>query len=470
MSQERSGLAGKSGPARRGRPGLRTRVTVAFALGALLLSAGLAVLTYQLARSYLLRQRETSVMRQTYANARLVNSVLRSPDPDIPRLLVSLQRPSGSFPVVSHRQEWFGSSVAVGRDSLPAALRETVSSGEAARQRFVLGGTTQLVVGVPLPAVEAAYYEVFPFAELERTLRVLGNSLAAAAAATTVAGATMGRWASRRALSPMADVSAAAAAVAGGRFDVRLDESGDPDLSSMAVSFNRMTDALQARIERDARFASDVSHELRSPLTTLAAALQVVSSRREEMPERARRGLDLLNAEVGRFERLVEDLLEMARIDSGVGELATDEVVLGEFVLRAVRQGRNGLVPVEIDAEAAGTVVKADKRRLERVVANLVENAVRHGGGVTRVSIERDGPWARFAVEDAGPGVPPEDRERVFERFARGDAAGNRGDGDGTGLGLALVREHVRLHGGRSRAEDRPGGGARFVIELPVVK
>ncbi len=236
----------------------------------------------------------------------------------------------------------------------------------------------------------------------------------------------------------------------------------------MAVSFNRMTDALQARIQRDARFASDVSHELRSPLTTLAAALEVVTARRDEMPERARQGLDLLSAEVGRFGQLVEDLLEISRIDAGVAELALEEVVLAEFVLHALRASGAGIVPVDIEGPASGGIVQADKRRLERVVANLVDNARRYGGGVTRVSVELEGAWVRLAVEDAGPGIAVDERGRIFERFARG-AAGRRGESDGTGLGLALVHEHVRLHGGRVRVEDRSGGGARFVVELPAV-
>lgn len=463
-------MSSAEGGPRLRRVGLRTRVTLAFALGALLLSATLAGITYELARSYLLRQREESVLSQAYVNAHLVKSSLRSPQPDVPTLLASLELPSASHPVLAHEGAWFGSSVAVGRDSIPAELRRLVLGGTPARQRFVLDGAAQIVVGVPLPAVDGAYFEVFPLAELNRTLDVLHSSLVVAAAATTVAGAVVGRWATRRVLLPVAQVSAAAAAIAGGGLDVRLDEHGDKELSSMAQSFNRMTDTLQARIRRDARFASDVSHELRSPLTTLAASLQVLTARRDEMPERARQALDLLAAEVGRFERLVGDLLEISRMDAGVDDLAFEEVALGELVLHAVRSGRSGTVPVEIEATAASAVVRADKRRLERVVANLVENAQRHGGGVARVSVEGAPSGARLAVEDFGPGIPPDDRERVFERFARGDAAGRRGEGDGTGLGLSLVQEHVRLHGGRVWAEDRPGGGARFVVELPTVR
>ncbi|HVL07299.1 MAG TPA: HAMP domain-containing sensor histidine kinase [Acidimicrobiales bacterium] len=451
------------------RVSLRTRVTLAFAIGALVLSAGLATLTYELARSYLVRQRETSGLRQAYANARLVRTALASEDAVIEELLASVQSPARSSPVLRHKGGWYKASEGLGLDAIPRVMLTTVGAGTPARQRIALGGMPHLVVGIPLPAVDGAYFEVFQLVELDRTLRILLNSSIAAALVTTVAGATIGWWASRRVLSPVAAVSAAAAAVASGRFDVRLEESGDPELSRMAGSFNQMTEALLARIRRDTRFASDVSHELRSPLTTLAAALEVVSSRRHEMPERARLGLDLLAAEIARFERLVENLLEISRIDAGVEELVVEDVVLGQFVREALRTRREPTPEVHLDPGAAETVVRADKRRLERVLANLADNAERHGGGVTRVVVERDDGWAGFAVEDAGAGVPPEEREPVFERFFRGRAAGMRGAGEGSGLGLALVREHVGLHGGRVWVEERAGGGARFVVRLPVV-
>ena len=448
------------------RVSLRTRVTLAFAIGALLLSAGLSVLTYGLARSYLVRQRETSGLRQTYANAQLVRTALASPDSDIPRLLDSLQQPARSSPLLRHGATWYRTTDGAGPEVLPRAMLTIVGAGTAARQRIELGGVPQLVVGIPLPAVGGYYFEIYQLIELDRTLSILLNSSIAAALVTTVAGATIGWWSSRRLLSPVAAVSAAAAAVASGRFDVRLEESGDPELSRMAASFNQMTEALLVRIQRDTRFASDVSHELRSPLTTLAAALEVVISRRDEMPERARMGLDLLGAEIGRFQRLVENLLEISRLDAGVEELVLEDVVLGEFVREAV-----GHPPRTIDLEpgAAETVVRADKRRLERVLVNLADNAERHGGGLVRVVVEREGSWAGFAVEDSGPGLAPEERDKVFDRFFRGRAAGMRGAGEGSGLGLSLVREHVGLHGGRVWVEDREGGGARFVVRLPVV-
>jgi len=443
-------------------------VTLGFALGALALSATLATLTYQLASTYLLRQRERSALNQSYANARLVRDSLRSPDPRTSELLDSLDVPDSSHPVLLHHGQWSLASAGVQPNAIPVGLRELVVAGQAAHQRVTGQGVPTLVVGLPLPSVDAAYFEVFSLVELRRTLGILRNSLMTAAVLTAVAGATGGAWASRRILAPVRAVSGAAAAVAAGQLDVRLAEVRDPDLAGVATSFNRMTDALQQRMARDARFASDVSHELRSPLMTLATALEVVRAGGETMPERTRTALALLSAEVERFQRLVEDLLEISRLDAGVADLVFEDVVLGEFVERAVKAWGAHDVPVEQDPGAVTAVVRADKRRLERVLANLVDNARRHGGGVACVSVTRQGDRARVGVEDAGPGVAAEDRERIFDRFARGRAAGRRSATEGTGLGLALVHEHVRLHAGDVWVEGREGGGARFVVELPV--
>ena len=450
--------------------GLRARITAAFALGALLLSVTLSGLTYGLTRSYLVREGETSSVRQAYVNAQLLRAGLRSSRPDVPQLLASLETRAGSQSVLRRGSVWFATSLAVGRDALPAALRTSVTRGEPARQRFRINGVPQLAVGIPIPAVDAVYFEIFSLQELDRTLRILGASLIGAAAITTLAGAAVGRWASGRVLTPLTDAARVAAEIAGGQLGTRLEAGADSDLAVLASSFNRMVDALQARIERDARFASDVSHELRSPLTTVATSLQVMEARRAELPERSRRALDLLSADLARFERMVQELLEISRFDVGAADLALEEVRFGELVSHAVHAAVDRPVPLEFDEATADLVVRADKRRVERVVANLVANGETHGGGVVRVGAgQRDG-RVRLEIDDAGPGVAPADREHVFERFARGPAAGRRGRTDGVGLGLSIVTEHVRLHGGDVWVEDRPGGGARFVVELPVAE
>lgn len=449
------------------RLGLRARVTAAFALGALLLSLIMGGLTYGVTRRYLLRQRESAVVHQAYVNAQLVRAGLRSARPDVPQLLEGLEtRGTGSQSVLHYTDRWFASSFVVGRDALPAELRAVVLAGAPARQRYQLDGSPHLVVGVPIPSVDAQYFELFTLAELDRTVRLLGATLIAAAALTTLAGAALGRWASGRVLTPVSEAARAAADIAGGHLETRLEAGADPDLAVLSSSFNRMVDALEERIERDARFASDVSHELRSPLTTVANAVEVLLARRGELPERAKLALDLLAADVERFQRLVEDLLEISRFDAGVAQLAVEDVRLAELLVHAMPPGASAELDVEPDA--AALVIKADKRRLERVVTNLLTNADAHGGGAVRVGVRRADSNIRLEVDDRGPGVPVEDRPRIFERFARGAASGRRGGGEGVGLGLALVQEHVRLHHGQVWVEDGPGGGARFVVELPI--
>jgi len=183
----------------------------------------------------------------------------------------------------------------------------------------------------------------------------------------------------------------------------------------------------------------------------------------------------------------VDDLLEISRFDAGSAELSLDEVDPGELVRRAMAAaapvGADGVrgpvtFAVEIGPGVEGLRLAVDKRRFERVMANLVENAAFYAGGVTRVRVERQpGPThnllppanaIRVVVEDRGPGVPEGERAHLFERFYRGGRAGQRASGQGTGLGLSLVAEHVRLHGGRVWSEDAPGGGTSFVVELPL--
>jgi two-component system, OmpR family, sensor histidine kinase MtrB len=247
-----------------------------------------------------------------------------------------------------------------------------------------------------------------------------------------------------------------------------------------------MAAALQLRVERDARFASDVSHELRSPLMTLSASIEVLQARRDDMPERAATALDLLVADVARFQNLVEDLLEISRFDAGAVRLVREDLLVAEFVRQAVSVSSVRDAPVKVSEKAESLLIKADKRRLARVVANLIDNARIHGAPATGadddptfgVEVEVSEPpgdpdpvahvW--ISVSDHGPGVPREERPFVFERFSRGGGAGRRGSMEGAGLGLALVDEHVRLHGGRVWVEDRVDGepGARFIIELPA--
>jgi two-component system sensor histidine kinase MtrB len=452
------------------RLGLRARITLAFAIGALLLSALLSATTWALTRENLVNQREDSALVLVYQNARTVQGRVGNPDTDQQSLLSSLSTARGARPILYSDKKYASLTPEFGQDALPDPLREEVIAGHAAHQRYVLRGQMQLAVGIPLPAAHAAYFEIISLDDIESTLEALGVSLVGASLVTTLAGAALGWWAARRALRPLTSVSKAAEALAAGQLDTRLEQSIDPDLRPITASFNDMAQALEDRIEQDARFASDVSHELRSPLMTLAASIEVLGNQREDLPDRAQAALDLMVADVDRFQTLVEDLLEISRFDAGVARLELEEVHLAELVMQAVSHASDVDVPVELDAALAGVVVHADKRRIVRVIANLLDNARKYGGGATGVGLRRVDDGIQIAVEDRGPGVPEEDRLLVFNRFSRGSSAGQRGTSEGVGLGLALVAEHVRLHGGQVRVEDRADGdeGARFVVELPV--
>ena len=453
------------------RLGLRARITLAFAIGALLLSALLSATTWALTRENLLNQREDSATVVVYQNARIIRARGRVTEgTDKQLLLSSLSTPLGSRPILYADEEFIPLTPEFGQDALPALLRDAVLSGQPVRMRYELRGEMQLAIGIPIPSIDAAYFEIIPLDDLQSTLEALGVSLFGASLLTTLAGAALGSWASRRALRPLSGVSTAAMALADGRLDTRLEDSEDPDLRPISASFNDMAQTLQDRIERDARFASDVSHELRSPLMTLAASIEVMNNQRDDLPIRARSALDLMVGDIDRFQQLVEDLLEISRFDAGVARLELEEVHLAELVMQAVSHSTDADVPVELDAELAGVVVQADKRRIVRVIANLLDNAAKYGGGATSVSLRRVEGGVQLAVEDRGTGVPAEDRGVIFERFSRGGLAGHRGSSEGVGLGLALVAEHVNLHGGKVWVEDRTDGepGARFVVELPV--
>ncbi len=278
--------------------GLRARVTLSFAIGAFGLSTLMAGITYFTARQTFLSERQAAEQRQAFANASLVQNALRSPTTQVTQLIESVDTLPGSRSVLRTGGQWYATSISVGQSAIPAAERSLVLSGTPASQLFTLAGTPQQVIGVPLPAVHSTYFEVFSLDELAGTLRALAFALASAALVTTLAGAALGRWASSRALRPLADVTDAAVAIAGGQLDTRVEIGDDPDLEELASAFNTMTANLQDRIEREARFTSDVSHELRSPLTTLTATVAVLEAHRRELSPRAQRALDLLDGDL----------------------------------------------------------------------------------------------------------------------------------------------------------------------------
>lgn len=479
ISEPVSGKSPKVRRAQRTRPrilkpiGLRSRILITFGLGSFALSLFLALATYNFTRSNLVEDREKNVIEQAYENAAQLAIDLRS-NPSNTQTVI--ERLTANRPLLYFRGTWTGdnarfSSNVIDRNMLVA----TIDNREPRTMRIEVDNELVLAIGIPLDSVDAAYFEFPSMQDVRSTLNSINLALTLAAIITTLLGVFLGAIVASRAVRPLTAASQAAQAIAGGRLDTRLEETDDPDLSALTSSFNDMAAALELRVERDTRFTSDVSHELRSPLMTLAASVEVMHARREEMPERAQVALDLLIADVARFQGLVEDLLEISRFDAGAIRLNVEELLVGEFVRQAVAISSLPTTSVLVTSTADQIIIRGDRRRLARVIANLVDNGRAYGGGELEISVfvpdDEDPPsqvW--ITVEDHGLGVPLEERDLIFERFARGVVAGRRSGSDGAGLGLSLVDEHVKLHRGRVWVEERHDGteGACFIIELPA--
>ena len=446
--------------------GLRGRVAVGFALTGLLVALAVAVAGYVLARRYLLDQREDAARSQAYAHARLVRSALRASDADLAALMASIDGGNASDAALRYQGEWYA-TVLGGADAVPRDLTRVVGDGHAGLQRTAgAAGRPLLAVGVPVRAVDAEWYEMFPLDDVDHTLSLFARASSVAAVAASIVAGGLGWAGAGRAVRPLAPIGAAAARIAGGDLATRLPVPADAELRPLVVAFNDMAAALEARVERETRFTADVTHELRSPLAAMRASVDVLQRRRATFAPDAAAVLDVLTQRVAGFERTVVELLDIARTDAGTAELRTEPVDLEALLRDQLDEHAPGARLVM--ADGAPREVVADPRRLAQALANVMVNAGVYAGGTTQVTVAASDGVVRIDLDDEGPGVPPDERDTVFRRFARGSAGVEAGTGTGTGLGLALVEEHLRLHGGRAWVEEAPGGGARFVLELPA--
>ncbi len=455
------------------RISLRHRILISFGAGAMILSGVLAITTYGFTRSSFTQQRETAEVNQAFANAKRVQSDLLINPADV---MGALEQFGSAQRLLFSGGVWTSNSKGFTQADIPTLLKTRVITDQLAANMIVdHGQSAALIVGIPLEKVNAVYFELESLRETQDALRSVFIALMLSGAITTAVGIGLGLVVSGRTVRPLVQAAQAAKAIALGRFDTRLETTQDRDLQALTTAFNDMVETLEIRVERDARFTSDVSHELRSPLMTLAASAQVMFSRRDELPERSQAALDLLIGDVSRFQGLVEDLLEISRFDAGAIRLLNEPLELLEFVRQAIAVSSLPRTDVIFAPLTDRVVVQGDKRRLARVFANLIDNARIHSGGKPKIIIQfaDDDPtqsrvWV--IVEDDGSGLIDGEEEKIFERFSRGGAAGQRAGSEGAGLGLALAAEHVALHAGSIWAENRQDGirGARFIVELDV--
>ncbi|HEX2370393.1 MAG TPA: HAMP domain-containing sensor histidine kinase [Acidimicrobiia bacterium] len=355
----------------------------------------------------------------------------------------------------------------------PPDLAALVAEGQLAYEWVDIGGTPYLAVGGSYPGGPPIYL-YYSAASVEETLGdLLTAEVVAGLVVVALAGLGVGTLA-RRVLTPVGAAADAATRIASGDLSARLDEGPDDDLGRMVAAFNRMAASLeetmsrlQRSVEAQRRFVADVSHELRTPLTALVNETALLADHAEDLPPGDRRLVELLTADVARMRLLVDDLLEISRIDAS----ATDptpplipSIDLRNLVAGVVEDRSPG---ADLRLPAEPVTVSVDAVTFDRILGNLLDNAGRHGRRPVEVSLSSAEGVARVTVADSGPGVPPDQLERIFDRFAKLDPSRT---GSGTGLGLSIARDHARRLGGDVVA--RPGieGGLAVEVSLPVAR
>jgi two-component system sensor histidine kinase MtrB len=373
--------------------------------------------------------------------------------------------------------------------SLPADLRADVDGGHQSYKYELMptGGaepSPALVVGAPVlsetPGGEQIeLYYVFPLAQEQESLSGIRSTVIISGIALTLFVVGIGVLVTRLVVDPVRRAAGTAQRLAEGQLEERMAVRGEDDLARLAKSFNAMADSLQRQITQleglsqlQQRFTSDVSHELRTPLTTVQMAADVLHEARTDFPAHVARSAELLKGELDRFEALLSDLLEISRYDAGAAMLDSEPTDLGALVervvdgMRALAQ-RHGCELVVTRPEGI-VLAEVDARRVERILRNLVGNAIEHGAGKpVEVTLAANRSAAAVTVRDHGVGLSPADAQHVFDRFWRADPSRVRTVG-GSGLGLSISLEDARLHGGWLQVWGQPAAGAQFRLTLPL--
>ncbi len=439
------------------RPGVRTSVTMAATAAVALVLALTAALLVVLLRTTLVGQIDTALRTRADDIAGLLQAGT------LPSQIPSTQDDASLVQVIDRNGTVVAASADIQGESAlspaPAADMPTtvaalpIGSGGPFRVLARTDGRDTIVVARSLQATDGAVssaalllLETFPV-----VLVVVG----------VITWLGVGR-----ALAPLERIRRTTAAIGAATPTQRVPvPRAHDEVFRLAETMNAMLARLQEAGERQRQFVADASHELRSPLATMQAVLES-AVRRDDLATWRTTGSDL-DAMQRRLQSLVDDLLLMARLEGGAPP-RRDEVDLDDLVHEAAMWARQQGGPTVVVAPLPALRVLGDRGQLARVLRNLTDNARRHAATTVSLSLRRGGERALVHVSDDGPGVRPEDRERIFERFARLDDARSR-DSGGSGLGLAISRQIATVHDGTLRLlEAPPGSGATFELDLPL--
>ncbi|MFB1046955.1 ATP-binding protein [Streptomyces chrestomyceticus] len=490
MKRPRSAGRPRRGTLTRSLPrGLRARLVVAFLLVAAVSALTTAALTYREARNAILQRSQDTAIKDLRGQ---VNSL--APDLAVPPTRADVDEFSRQLDRSGKARDWdvyvqYKGVAENDRSQLrnpvivPAELRESVETRHVtAFQRVDRDGEPWLLIGMPVmqsqtearTASPLSVYAQLPLRAEEANVEALVSAAQRGALPVLGLAVVPALLAARGVLRPVRGLRQAAGRIAEGKLETRLEVKGADELADLSRTFNDMAAKLEEsvadlrRMEANARrFAADVSHELRTPLAAMTAVTDVLDEDADALDPDTASAVRLISQETGKLARMVEDLMEVSRFDAGAAALHLDEVDVAETIRKTLQaRAWQGRVGTELPD---GVRARLDPRRLDVVVANLVGNALHHGGEPVRVLLRAPEPGdGRLVIRivDSGPGIDPEVLPHVFDRFYKADSA--RARSEGSGLGLAIAMENVRLHGGTMRAANCPDGGAVFTVELPL--
>ncbi|MFE7524827.1 HAMP domain-containing sensor histidine kinase [Kitasatospora sp. NPDC057542] len=462
---------------RRAVAGLRQRLLVAFVAVAALSALATAALTYRAATNSTLELTQDTTLDELRRRVDVLAPAL-----PFPPTQGELDRLAGQLSGTGGFRDWrvlaaYGTAHSEWTQpvAVPPTLAATVGGGHAAFQRFTADDHPWLAAGVPVTYAKGGpsgltVYALLPLDREQSAANALLAGAAGAGAFAAILAAGLALLAARQVLQPVRALGDVARALAQGRLDTRLTVTGHDELAQLSKTFNHTARTLQGTIEelravesQGRRFAADVSHELRTPLAAMLAVTDILDEDAEHLPADTATALRMISNETTRLTRLVNDLIEISRLDAGAAPLRTESVDAATAVRETLDlRGWNDRVDLDLPAELP---VRLDLRRFDVIVANLVGNALRHGRPPVRLSLRGTDDDLVLTVADRGPGIPPAELPHLFDRFYKADKA--RARSEGSGLGLAIAQENARLHGGLIEAANAPSGGAVFTLVLP---
>lgn len=451
--------------------GMRTRLFAGFAAVALITAAIITGASYFLIRDALVARVQTNAAAQLNDDAQLNGAELQqSTSAQIDQRIVDAMARNGSVVVLIGAHNTISSEADFTSSQVPMALRTQLEqSKQMLQQRIVFNGNPYVLTGTRLLPSGP---ELYLFVELDGEQAILTElvTIGTLSAGLALAGAAgVAFLATRNVLVPIRRLGHAARMLGQGDLDIRLEVTGTDEIADVSRTFNetaealaRSMDELRAMDAASRRFVADVSHELRTPLTAMTAVTEVLEDVQDADPT-TMSAAHLIANETKRLARLVEDLMEISRFDAGTAAMRMEDINLPELI-EATLATRGWTHKVVVHApEMLATQV--DARRIDVVVANLVGNALKHGGAPVDLSVLTQGEFVVVQVADSGPGIPPDALPHIFDRFFKADKA--RGRSEGSGLGLSIAYENARLHGGELSARNHPDGGAVFTLRFP---